>query len=437
MALSSRHRVAIVTGGAQGIGRGITKFLLGHTAGYASSGSYGPRRRLNTQKEGVEDFAPEWSVVVVDSDEAGLEDAKALFRDYFSNVPSSFPTTPRRGEDGEVSGEDGPPASSASSSSSASSPTAAGSRPPQDDLEGTREGGIVNDVTFPRVAFVHGDCASEETAKEALQTALERFGRVDLLVNNAGGGLFQVPLRGQTLADFYDVLHRNVGTAYVFSKTIGSHWETLLEKQRAAVATTAPAIDAGTEGAMGGSPTAAKDASPIRSFADAAEGGSDPNNNSASTSSPTREILTPATPASPSRHTSAYAAAGPYGTNMHNAIVNISSTRALQSEHFSESYAAGKGGVVALTHALASSLAHVARVNGINLGWIDVSSRAYGPGREEYPKSHSDIAQHWCNKVGEADDVAHAVLFLYENFFMSGQCITLDGGMTRRMSYVE
>lgn len=349
MAFTSRHRVAIITGGAQGIGRGIAKFLLGHTAGYAKVGSYA--------KHGSSS-APEWSVVVVDHDEAGLNEAKAVFKDYVSQLSSS--ATPREDET-EISDE---------------------CDPPRIDLESTLEGKMAHEAPHTythrhRVAFVKGDCSREETAKEAVQTALTRFGRIDLLVNNAGGGLFKTPLRGQTLEEFYDILHRNVGTAYIFSKAVGIHWETQLEKHRAA----------------------------------------DPHESHS--------------------QSEYYSSAGTFGTNLHNAIVNISSTRALQSEHFSESYAAGKGGVVALTHALASSLAHVARVNGINLGWIDVSGAEYGPGREEYSKTREDISQHWSNKVGEADDVAHAVIFLYENYFMNGQCITLDGGVTKRMSYVE
>lgn len=118
------------------------------------------------------------------------------------------------------------------------------------------------------------------------------------------------------------------------------------------------------------------------------------------------------------------------------AVVNIASTRALMSEPDSESYAASKGGLVALTHALAVSLGPAVRVNCISPGWIDVSSWRKG-GRQE-KLSEADHRQHPAGRVGVPNDVARLALFLADpaNGFLTGQNLVLDGGMTRRMIYV-
>jgi NAD(P)-dependent dehydrogenase (short-subunit alcohol dehydrogenase family) len=111
------------------------------------------------------------------------------------------------------------------------------------------------------------------------------------------------------------------------------------------------------------------------------------------------------------------------------AIVNIASTRALQSEPDTEAYAASKGGVVALTHALAISLGPWVRVNCVSPGWIDT-------GRSKL--SHADRAQHPVGRVGRSEDVAELVAFLLSDAagFATGQNFLLDGGMTRKMIYV-
>jgi NAD(P)-dependent dehydrogenase (short-subunit alcohol dehydrogenase family) len=119
------------------------------------------------------------------------------------------------------------------------------------------------------------------------------------------------------------------------------------------------------------------------------------------------------------------------------AIVNIASTRALQSEPHSEAYAASKGGIVALTHALAVSLGPDIRVNCISPGWIEVGtlkkeSRRYTP--DFRPLDHE---QHPVGRVGHAGDIVSLVRFLLgeESGFVTGQNFVVDGGMTKRMIY--
>lgn len=112
------------------------------------------------------------------------------------------------------------------------------------------------------------------------------------------------------------------------------------------------------------------------------------------------------------------------------AIVNIASTRATMSEPNSEAYAATKGGIVALTHALAASLSEQKiTVNAISPGWIQ---------NENYEELRDkDHAQHLSNRVGKPADIAKACLYLTdsENNFVNGENITVDGGMTRKMIY--
>lgn len=108
-------------------------------------------------------------------------------------------------------------------------------------------------------------------------------------------------------------------------------------------------------------------------------------------------------------------------------IVTIASTRAHQSEPDTEAYAASKGGVVALTHALAASLAPEVRVNCVSPGWIHTKGPAPSVG---------DHAQHWAGRVGVPEDIAGAVAFLLGAGFVTGAELVVDGGMTRRMIYV-
>lgn len=118
--------------------------------------------------------------------------------------------------------------------------------------------------------------------------------------------------------------------------------------------------------------------------------------------------------------------------NNYGRIINICSTRYLQSEAGSEAYAASKGGIWSLTHALAVSLApyHIT-VNCIAPGWISVNENEII--REEDNKFHPS------GRVGKAEDIARACLFLCEedNDFINGQTITIDGGVTKKMIYPE
>jgi len=109
-------------------------------------------------------------------------------------------------------------------------------------------------------------------------------------------------------------------------------------------------------------------------------------------------------------------------------IVNISSTRAHQSQPNTEAYSAAKGGISALTHAMAVSLAGKARVNAINPGWIDTTGGTF---------TGADNAQHPAGRVGVPEDIAEAVLFLCSEQagFITGESITIDGGMSRLMVY--
>lgn len=118
------------------------------------------------------------------------------------------------------------------------------------------------------------------------------------------------------------------------------------------------------------------------------------------------------------------------------AIVNIASTRAFMSQPDTESYSAAKGGVIALTHALAVSLAGKARVNAVSPGWIDTGSFR---GEERYYPNHpaADRLQHPAGRLGLPEDIAAMVMFLCgpEAGFVTGQNMTVDGGMTARMIY--
>jgi NAD(P)-dependent dehydrogenase (short-subunit alcohol dehydrogenase family) len=114
------------------------------------------------------------------------------------------------------------------------------------------------------------------------------------------------------------------------------------------------------------------------------------------------------------------------------AIVTIASTRALMSEPNTESYAASKGGLVALTHALSVSLGPDVRVNCVSPGWIATAD--YGSLRRK------DHAQHPAGRVGKPSDIAEIVAFLIDREragFITGANFIADGGMTRKMIYEE
>lgn len=112
-------------------------------------------------------------------------------------------------------------------------------------------------------------------------------------------------------------------------------------------------------------------------------------------------------------------------------IVNIASTRAFQSQSDTESYSAAKGGILALTHALAISLAGRVRVNAISPGWIDCDIV------ENISVSELDNTQHPVGRVGTASDIAEMVLFLCSDKagFITGENIVIDGGMSKLMVY--
>jgi NAD(P)-dependent dehydrogenase (short-subunit alcohol dehydrogenase family) len=119
-------------------------------------------------------------------------------------------------------------------------------------------------------------------------------------------------------------------------------------------------------------------------------------------------------------------------------IINLCSTRAFQSEPDTEAYSASKGGVFALTHALAISLGPEIRVNSISPGWIDVSGIRKKSDAKPYQVTEADKIQHPAGRVGNGADIARMVLFLLnpENSFITGQNFVVDGGMTRKMIYV-
>ena len=109
-------------------------------------------------------------------------------------------------------------------------------------------------------------------------------------------------------------------------------------------------------------------------------------------------------------------------------IVNISSSRDRMSQPQTESYTAAKGGIAALTHALAISLSGRARVNSISPGWIDTAYTIYeGPDAKQQP----------AGRVGNPMDIANMVLFLSSDKagFITGENICIDGGMTKQMIY--
>lgn len=109
-------------------------------------------------------------------------------------------------------------------------------------------------------------------------------------------------------------------------------------------------------------------------------------------------------------------------------VVNISSSRDRMSQPGTESYTAAKGGISALTHALAVSLAGKVRVNSISPGWIDTDFTVY---------TGADALQQPAGRVGHPLDIAHMVLFLCSDKagFITGENICIDGGMTKQMIY--
>jgi len=199
------------------------------------------------------------------------------------------------------------------------------------------------------LSFVAGDVADEATARRAVRRVHKDFGRLDVLVNNAGIGINK-PLAALTLREWNRVLAVNLTGAFLFSK----HCAPDLKKNRGA-------------------------------------------------------------------------------------IINIASTRALMSEAHTEAYSASKGGTVALTHALAVSLGPEVRVNCISPGWIAVSEGRKRRRMEKPTLSEADHLQHPAGRVGKPEDIASLVSFLVSPAagFITGANFVVDGGMTRKMIYVE
>ena len=198
-------------------------------------------------------------------------------------------------------------------------------------------------AAFPgdRVLDLALDVAAPEAGDAAVRRVLDRFGRLDGLVNNAGI-MRRKPVAELTLEDWRRVLDVNLTAAFLFAKAA------------------AEALGR-TEGA----------------------------------------------------------------------IVNIASTRWLMSEPGTEAYAASKGGLVSLTHALAVSLGPKIRVNAVSPGWIDVAGE---------PLRAEDHAQHPAGRVGRPEDVAELAAYLLDRTrsgFVTGANLVVDGGMTRKMIYVE
>jgi NAD(P)-dependent dehydrogenase (short-subunit alcohol dehydrogenase family) len=194
------------------------------------------------------------------------------------------------------------------------------------------------------VLAIEGDVSDETSTRAAVQTAVERFGRIDAVVSNAGV-MVRKPLRQLTLADWRKVIDTNLTATYLLARAA--------EKQ-------------------------------LR----AAKG----------------------------------------------AIATIASTRALMSEPDTESYAASKGGLVALTHALAVSLGPDVRVNCISPGWIATAFEGTSNLRRK------DHLQHPAGRVGRPEDIAAMVAYLLDAEragFITGANLVVDGGMTRKMIYEE
>jgi NAD(P)-dependent dehydrogenase (short-subunit alcohol dehydrogenase family) len=192
------------------------------------------------------------------------------------------------------------------------------------------------------VLAIEGDVRDEETASHAVEAMMDRFGRLDGVISNAGI-MIRKPLRRLTVSDWHQVLDTNLTAAFLLARAAEQ---------------------------------------PLR--------------------------------------------------KAHGAIVTIASTRALMSEPNTESYSASKGGLVALTHALAISLAPDIRVNCVSPGWIE--TRDYAGLRQ---KNHR---QHPAGRVGRPQDVAEIVSWLLDgkrSGFVTGANFVIDGGMTRKMIYEE
>ena len=195
-----------------------------------------------------------------------------------------------------------------------------------------------------KAEFVLTDVSNEESIQHLFSHVSEKYGKIDILINNAGKSIFK-DFFEMTLDDWDDILNTNLRSVFLCSKEAA------------------------------------------RVMRNSGSGGS---------------------------------------------IVNIASTRALMSEPDSEAYAASKGGMVAVTHALATTLGEYGiTVNCISPGWIETG---------DYENLRDiDHQQHLSGRVGKPSDIARACLYLTspENNFVTGTNLVVDGGMTRKMIYEE
>ncbi len=193
-----------------------------------------------------------------------------------------------------------------------------------------------------RVLLLEGDVADEKTAPASVEAAIEKFGRLDAVVSNAGI-MIRKPIGRLALTEWYRVIDTNLTATFLFVRAA----ERALRRAKGS-------------------------------------------------------------------------------------IVTIASTRALMSEKHTEAYAASKGGLAALTHALSVSLGPDVRVNCVSPGWIAT---------EDYNKlRRKDHAQHPAGRVGRPEDIAEIVGFLLDrerSGFITGANFVVDGGMTRKMIYEE
>ncbi|WP_342432739.1 glucose 1-dehydrogenase [Neobacillus sp. FSL H8-0543] len=197
---------------------------------------------------------------------------------------------------------------------------------------------------FGEAKFIKTDVRLEANIIRLMEAVHENYGRIDILINNAGKGLFK-SLYEVTVEEWDDIIHTNLRSVFLCSRE-SAKWMRKNEK-----------------------------------------GGS---------------------------------------------IVNIASTRALMSEPNSEGYAATKGGIVAITHALAASLSDDrVTVNAISPGWIHTGA--------DSQLTAIDHEQHFSKRVGKPIDIARACLYLTseDNDFVTGINLVVDGGMTRKMIYEE
>ncbi|MFS0863184.1 glucose 1-dehydrogenase [Fredinandcohnia sp. 179-A 10B2 NHS] len=192
--------------------------------------------------------------------------------------------------------------------------------------------------------FIETDVRIEHDIIQLMDKTFQTYGKIDILINNAGKGLFKSPFDVK-VEEWDDIINTNLRSVFLCSREVAKY------------------------------------------MSDSKNGGS---------------------------------------------IVNIASTRAIMSEPYSEGYAATKGGIVAITHALAASFAeHHITVNAISPGWIETGD--YEDLRE------IDHHQHFSKRVGKPSDIANACLYLTDrkNNFVTGINMVVDGGMTKKMMYEE